>query len=118
MNPNKNENKLKNSETSNDKLKNVSFKNDLSENNLGMGSGTSIGKSKNTRFEIDASMEKNEKNERNEKNALDEEKKNKIFMTENFLHLESKELFTFHDVIVPGGKNSKLVNKKYNLVSY
>ena len=30
-------------------------------------------------------------------------------MTENFLNLESKELFTFHDVIVPGGKNAKLV---------
>lgn len=64
--------------------------------------GTSKNRINNSRIEIDAS----------EKPGVEEEERNKkkIFMTENFLNLESKELFTFHDVIVPGGKNAKLVS--------
>jgi hypothetical protein len=30
-------------------------------------------------------------------------------MTEHHLKFDNKELFTFHDLIVPAGKNAKLV---------
>lgn len=43
--------------------------------------------------------------------AINKERKNKIFMTENHLVFDNKDLFTFHDLIVPGGKNAKLVYK-------
>ena len=52
-------------------------------------------KTNNSRIEIDAN--------------LDEAGKKKIFMTEHFMKFDNKDLFTFHDLIVPGGKNAKLV---------
>jgi hypothetical protein len=53
----------------------------------------------------------------------EEEDKKKIFMTDYKLNFDNKELYTFHDMIIPGGRNAKLcmihdpLNKKpcYNL---
>lgn len=83
----------------------------------------------NSRIEIDADGNEglndgNESEEINDTvNNIDKIKnKNKtnnkkIFMTEKeILKFDNKDLFTFHDLIVPGGKNARLclVNEPYN----
>lgn len=70
---------------------------DRVEGNIDVTSSINRNRSKhNTRIEIDAEEV--------------EDKKGRIFMTENQIMFDNKELFSFHDLIVPGGKNARLVN--------
>lgn len=47
---------------------------------------------------------------------MDEKQKKNLLLTEVPIAFDSKDLFTFHDLIVPGGKNAKLclVNEPFN----
>jgi hypothetical protein len=60
-----------------------------------------INKTVSSRIEIDAQQGGEEK-----KNDKD------VFITQNkkLNFFDNKEYYTFHDLIVPGGKNAKLVN--------
>ena len=109
-------------------LKNLrsSFKNDNnSEINIMNISNNSIAVNKqnknNSRIEIDANImaEQFINNKTNnesmintgniENNEKTLKKNNKIFMTEHHLKFDNKELYSFHDMIVPGGKNESYV---------
>ena len=82
-------------------------------------------KDHNNRIEIDANTINNENHEEinntenlntKEENSEnkpkledEEETKKKIFMTDyKLINFDNKEIFTFHDMIIPGGKNAKL----------
>jgi hypothetical protein len=54
----------------------------------------------NSRIEIDASVDEQVKNDKD------------VFITQNKKYdlFDNKEYYTFHDLIVPGGKNAKLVS--------
>ena len=74
----------------------------------------------NNSISIKQSIENDEqyikKKDHIEIDALDEKQKKTLLMTEVPLAFDSKDLFTFHDLIVPGGKNAKLclVNEPFN----
>ena len=57
----------------------------------------------------------NEDQEANEKEEL-EKKRKKLLMTEVSNNFDNKDFFSFHDLIVPGGKNASLclVNEPFN----
>jgi hypothetical protein len=68
--------------------------------------------SRYSRSEIDAEDIVNQMEKPNDPNntPLEEGKKgNKLFLTEHKPIFDNKDLFTFHDLIVPGGRNAKLV---------
>lgn len=93
-------------------------------NNMNMSSHSITGGNKNkasTRIEIDAHQLDTEENQlvnqispmadRGKSNHNDKEPASdkKIFMTDyKLVNFDNKELFTFHDMIIPGGKNAKL----------
>lgn len=62
-----------------------------------------------SRIEIDAN-ENNLVNKANLENEQNETKrKNKIFMTDYQSSSETKDVFSFHDLIIPNSKTSKIV---------
>ena len=96
-----------------DRQSNVSFANQRKE------SGKTV--SKKEKIEIDASVRPNEREDKDmnlrqiavEPKDMTGKKTNddyKLFVTEKVVMSHNKPLFSFHDLIVPGGKNAKLVS--------
>ncbi len=67
-----------------------------------------------SRIEIDAN-ENNSIRKTNDNNVVDEQnetkkKNNKVFLTDYQSSMESKEVFSFHDLIIPNSKTAKIVS--------
>lgn len=65
-----------------------------------------------SRIEIDANennqTKKTNNNIENEQNET-KKKNNKVFLTDYQSSLESKDVFSFHDLIIPNSKTAKIV---------
>jgi hypothetical protein len=72
----------------------------MQNNNL-LNTNSKINKTVSSRIEIDAESE-----------GLNKTDNKEVFITQNKQanFFDNKEYYTFHDLIVPGGKNAKLVS--------
>jgi hypothetical protein len=122
---------IKNSDSGNVTKNSFNKDRDSTMNNMNMSSNSFTGGNKikaSTRIEIDANQletddnqfvnqispivdreNKDKKLNKSNDNEFSSDDKKKIFMTDyKLLNFDNKELFTFHDMIIPGGKNAKL----------